>query len=552
MTSSITGCKRTHHIEVEQLEDADIVQHSLLLIKGRLQPPVCANAKQQQLKATLTLRREQVGEEDTEEQDQEQEQLTQLSTGGEFKLLFDLTAGARGSQNRDIGAACQLQLQCCSGSRLLHFVYEPRRSDYRVQPLYLVCRASDSDETTAESAEQQRKRCALIDLNLRLVQCIYAHKLHAAGHANRTFTLNGACRVFRSQLSCAAARQSSEDELWQHFATEILSSQAWGQQLQLKFVAFVGCTRYDGAAVVASGDYSYASIRRHLSAHAALGGGGLALFGSAYFYAWPSTFTEIGDCIRSTERVDLTRLPDESNYRRTYGGVYASTLGAVCHELGHCFDLGHTTDGVMGHGFDFLNRVLTVDQPTEHLPKRVLHKIQNPETTIAGASSTIGTRPRFTQLKLKQQAVGGGPSNQHLENYHAQRRNDSFYFAHNCAVILAQHRWLQPNGLHSNDLSNVARIRLDTTRAEIISSVPLRLIELRCNSNSLVAHYEEFLEKDEPVHRFQLPASLWHLLASQRTHYSFVLSVNGDTKRLACDTPLLETAAEAEVDNSGL
>ncbi|XP_034480405.1 uncharacterized protein LOC117786322 [Drosophila innubila] len=518
MSSCINDCKRVHQIEVEPLQESDKVEHSLLLIKGRLLPN-CASAKQ--LKATLNLN----------QRKKQHEQLTQLSTAGEFKLLFDLTDSERNidsSKEKEEQENCQLQLSCCSGERRLDFIYQPRRSAYRVQPLYLLCRSSKEEEDE-EVEVQTKERCALIDLNLRLVQCIYAHKLNAAGYTNRTFTLNGACRVFRSQLSCTAARGSSEDELWQHFASEILASADWGQQLHLKFVAFIGCTRYDGVTVVASGDYSYANIRRHLHGHAALGGGGLALFGTGHFYAWPRHFTEIGDCIRSTERVDVARLPDESNYRRTYGGVYASTLGAVCHELGHCFDLGHTLDGVMGHGFDYLNRVLTVDQPTEHLPQRIVSRVTDRDATnSSNASSSSLVRPRLTQLKLKQST-----GNKFLENYHAQRRNDSFYFTRNCAVILAQHRWLRPDLKEQIEL-NAAQIRLVPASSEIVSSVPLRLIELRCNLNSLVAHYEEFQEQPA-IYRFQLPDSLWHLLSTQQTHYAFVLTIDGDTKRLACE-----------------
>lgn len=515
MTSCVNVCKRVHQIEVELLKEADKVEHSLLLIKGRLQP-ICASA--QQLKATLTLRKT------------EQEQLTQLSAASEFKLLFDLSkedSKSESSSESEPAVNCELQLRCCSGQRQLQFSYQPRRSAYRVQPLYLVCQNNEKEKDDHE--QEAKQRCALIDLNLRLVQCIYAHKLSAAGYRNRTFTLNGACCVFRSQLSCQEARKCSENELWQRFASEILASSAWGQQLQLKFVAFVGCTWYNGAAVAASGDYSYTNIRRHLHAHAALGGGGLALFGSGHFYAWPQRFADIGDCIRSTERVDVTRLPDESNYRRTYGGVYASTLGAVCHELGHCFDLGHTLEGVMGHGFDYLNRVLTVDQPTEHLPQRMV-------STPAAEATISPPRPRFTQLKIKQPA-----SSKFLDNYHAQRRNDSFYFAHNCALILAQHRWLQPD-LQANT-SAAPEIQLLPANKEIVSSVPLRLIELRCNRNSLAAHYEEF-KPESATYRFQLPDSLWHLLATQRTHYVFVLTIEGDTKRLAFD----ETPAGVEAE----
>ncbi|XP_034671151.1 uncharacterized protein LOC117903318 isoform X5 [Drosophila subobscura] len=538
MISSVAACKRIHSIEVEQLQDSEEVQHSFLLIKGRLQPK-CAAAKQ--LKATLELCDEQSQSQSASQlqlqpQSQSLEQLTQLSSAGEFKLLFDLHVQQDKEEKKEevpavTSRACRLQLRSCSGSRLIRFTYKPRSSHYRVQPLYIVSQDEKEEDASAS-------RCSLIDLNLRLVQCIYAHKLHAAGFANRTFTLNGPCRRFCSQLTTEETLAKSEDELWQHFAGEILACEQWGQQLHLKFVAFVACTRYDGAAVAASGDHSYANIRRHLRGHAALGGGGLALFGSAHFYAWPRTFTEIGDCVRSAERVDVARLPDESNYRRTYGGVYASTLGAVCHELGHCFDLGHTLDGVMGHGFDYLNRVLTVDQATEHLPQRIVDQ----SSSTAGAHthahththshSHSHTRSRLTQLKLKQ------PSSQLLDNYHGQRRNDSFYFARNCAVILAHHRWLNPQPQPQPVPINTESLAIYLSRAsrEIVSATPLRLVELRCNRNSLVAHYEELSASvQQEEHRFQLPAALWHLVAEQRTHYVFVLTTNGDTKRLACD-----------------
>ena len=34
--------------------------------------------------------------------------------------------------------------------------------------------------------------------------------------------------------------------------------------------------------------------------------------------------------------------------------------GSVLHELGHCFDLGHTAEGVMARGFDDLDLYFTL------------------------------------------------------------------------------------------------------------------------------------------------------------------------------------------------
>ncbi|EDX16615.1 GD24818 [Drosophila simulans] len=497
MSSGTAGCKRAHSIEVEQPLASERLEHSLLLVKGRLVPK-CSTARQ--LKAILDL-----------PEHLSQEQLTQLSAGGEFKLLFDLEQANREEEEEE-ESACLLELRSCTATRTISFSYRPRRSSYRVQPLYLLCQ--DEEKTPA----QQHEVHSLIDLNMRLVQSIYAHKLHAAGFPNRTFTLNGKCCAFRSQLTRKQALAKSEDELWHHFAGEIIACPQWGHQLLLKFVAFVGCTRYNGDAVVASGDSSYASIRRHLKGHAALGGGGLALFGSAHFLRVAHDLRGKSATVCAAQS---KKTSPACRTRATIGGRTAA-------------------EGVMGQGFDYLNRVLTVDQPTEHLPQRIVDARRgspantnsseggSSSTSTSSASAAAGNRGRLTKLKLQ-------PSSQLLDNYHNQRRHDSFYFARNCAVILAHHRWLNLE-LEQTAAADfeAASIQLNRDTREIRSSRPIRLVELRCNQNSLVAHYEEF--EQPSVHRFQLPASLWHLLAEQCTHYVFVLTTSGDTKRLSCDS----------------
>ena len=46
--------------------------------------------------------------------------------------------------------------------------------------------------------------------------------------------------------------------------------------------------------------------------------------------------------------------------RGTYGGCFATTLGAMVHELGHTLDLGHTENGIMARGFDDMDRFFTI------------------------------------------------------------------------------------------------------------------------------------------------------------------------------------------------
>ncbi|GLV32490.1 uncharacterized protein CBL_00800 [Carabus blaptoides fortunei] len=79
-------------------------------------------------------------------------------------------------------------------------------------------------------------------------------------------------------------------------------------------------------------------------AHAALGGGGLAIFGSACLHTWPRKLEDVSKCFQNETLVDKNQFMDDSCYRGTYGGCFATTLGAVCHELCHTFDLGHTEE----------------------------------------------------------------------------------------------------------------------------------------------------------------------------------------------------------------
>ncbi len=42
----------------------------------------------------------------------------------------------------------------------------------------------------------------------------------------------------------------------------------------------------------------------------------------------------------------------------TYWANYTTALGTMLHELGHCFDLDHTREGIMRRGGDDLNLLL--------------------------------------------------------------------------------------------------------------------------------------------------------------------------------------------------
>jgi hypothetical protein len=49
--------------------------------------------------------------------------------------------------------------------------------------------------------------------------------------------------------------------------------------------------------------------------HVALGGGGLALFGSGCLHTWPESLEHVLECFTSQEVVDWKTLMDDSAYR---------------------------------------------------------------------------------------------------------------------------------------------------------------------------------------------------------------------------------------------
>ena len=475
----MTATNCLHTIKILNLQDNLLIPHQILLIKGVVDNFRCA--KQQDIRLNV---------------DEKQLQATGLSQAtGKFKFLIDLD-----TKNKDL----QLNFSYCQAKLTVNIKYQRKESLYRIQPLLILAQ----DETV--NSEKVRLNLRIIDLNLLLIQTVYAEKLNESVSQRLTFAFNDKCLIFKSQLKQEDIRQLNEHDLWQQFAKELLAS-AWGEKNHLKFVAFINCSKYLGEEIQKSQDFSYSNIRKHIKGHAALGTGGLALFSSTYFYAWPSKFENILKCFLNQQKLNLVLEPDDSNYRKTRAGVYASSLGAVCHEIGHIFDLGHDLQGVMGSNFDYINRVFTLQTKTENLPQRIVEHC--PEQA---------NKPRFTQLKK--------PANGFLQRYREQQENDSFYFSNNSAMILAYHAWLREDYVEFG--SQQFKVELDCANKIIKSlELPLKLIELRKCENSLVTEWFDLQKNfaDEKLYEFDLKMLKGKL---NKDYYIFVMSLYGHCKKL--------------------
>ncbi|XP_053625386.1 uncharacterized protein LOC128683615 [Plodia interpunctella] len=452
---------------------------------------------------------------------------------GEFKVIVQLKRGEN-----------IIELQHTEQHRKIIFLdYTPRKTNLRVTPVYIICQGHDGyfqspydNENSVESA------CKRLALGSKLIQSITAEKLFESGVGRKTFQLEHEvdskkpeCIVFRSTLNVNKARKMKQAELWTHFGRELMLSDLGSNER--KFLGFVSCTRFKGTDI--DKPMTHDEIVSLTEAYAALGGGGLALFGTACLYTWPESVEEIIPKFLDTTPVNTRRFMDDSGYRGTFGGCFATTLGSVFHELGHTFDLGHTKDGIMGRGFDNIDRVFTVGdkrssmvkdnmnnyngKPVQHStialqrnisvtmnvaePLRVLGP--RSKTTLGNFASMsksdiIRRSPNVTPI-TRPSSVYSNISNKTdcKRNINRVNGNDSIYWTRNCAVLLSYHRWF--NNEYGRERQAITRyLKFDKNKMMIISTAGIRIVEVRDESNGMVLDSYEFTNL-LPEKRFLLP-----------------------------------------------
>ncbi|ETN64183.1 hypothetical protein AND_004063 [Anopheles darlingi] len=481
-------CEILHNIEVTNVQESETFHHPIVLLKGSINN-LCEGTE---LRINFD-----------EQQDQHWPLPYSCSVDvGEsfekrykFRLLLRLKEG----QN-------DINLHYCKAERRFCFYYVPRCSPYTVVPLYLICKGhSGRYQSHVEDQENTATvACQKITLAIELLQCLYGEKLHEEGYGRKTFALGSTCVPFHSQLEWTQSVGMTEGELWEYFARELVQSKQY-DMATVKVVAFLSSTHFEG---ITDGDYSYGNIRAKTTGHAALGGGGLALFGTGCLYTWPTMLEHVGAAFSNPQLVDCANLLDDSNYRRTYGGCFATTLGSVCHEMGHTFDLGHTPDGsIMGDGFDGIERVFIAPR--------------YPGTDV-GPRRLVETKPRGPAGRLTQLKRPGDVFRQRMD----VKCNDGIFFAPNSAITLNYHRWFQQNP--ASPVANGPMILFDRDTRLVSSEEPgspLVLVELRLSSNGMMQKFWTFQcdPKCIPQTQLQLPK-----LSNLLDHTLFVMNAVGD------------------------
>ncbi|XP_016919976.2 uncharacterized protein LOC108002675 [Apis cerana] len=500
---------------VTNLVDGESLCYSLALIRGRA--PIACNF--------ITVR------------NQENQSSEWPIVSGEFRAIVELTRGPN-----------KLEFETAGQRKGLVLIHEPRTTRLRVTPVYVICSGHDGYFQGPRGEDRSPESAATrIGLGARLLQTLTAEKLREAGYGRKTFQLerdlDGAeCLVMHSMLDVDRARAMNQRELWELIARELMTGPLASKDR--KYLAFLSCTRYRGAPNPRTHEDTLARTQ----GHAALGGGGLALFGSACLHTWPTCMAQILSRFLDATIIDTEQLMDDSNYRGTHGGCFATTLGAVLHELGHTFDLGHTREGIMGRGFDYVDRVFVgaagidfnrnpvLRRDPQHTtialsrPLSVTVTIQEPYALLASPRRnrllSESSRPSSSQNPSRLLGRLSAPASPELNRSFSKSllqtqpaleqtpnsQTDRTFWSPSCAAFLAYHRWF------NSEMDNVFTrpfhdIEYDGKRNVIRSRFGVRVIELRETSGGMVVGSRQFPGSRPPLETL-VPLAPPHIIAA--------------------------------------
>jgi hypothetical protein len=232
--------------------------------------------------------------------------------------------------------------------------YKPENSDYKVRPVYLL--AKDEEPTFLGLGRNDESEVrARFSTAVELMQGFCAQAMADAGYGFKTFHLDFEPSG-QAEIDFVRMGETGDDlnklggyELYAK-VNEMLSKKY--DYNRTKVIAIMGFTRYDMKT-------------RTVSAHTALGGGGLGLFASGSMQFWPRSIADSWRVFGDPTPVDPYQTFDDSGLRYRVWANAATTIGAMMHEMGHTFGLPHTVDGrcIMSRGFDQFNLSLFEIEP---------------------------------------------------------------------------------------------------------------------------------------------------------------------------------------------
>lgn len=442
-------CKKNHSIDIKKIDENQKFSREIVLIYGTVKNP--CDCKYIEFNGSLR----------------------QALYNGNFKILISLQ---RNSVN-------QLTVKYCETKLEIKLQHESSIDPiyYDIQPIYIITKDHDgcfqSDGFTSNSPDAA---CTKINLIMELAQCVISSKIYEAEGKEKSFKLQE-CEIFDSELSTEDALKMTQWELYDKVAKDLVLKFGDDVGKTRKFVGFLSCTKFLG--LNESEAYNYLNIKNKTLANASLGNGFLALLGTGCFYALPNDVNNVVEAFQDKKAVDVKKLLDDSNYRGTYGGCFSTFLGSLIHELGHCFDLGHTNTGLMGTDIDHVHRFFLCQNFTEIMPKRIISNCQPIEKAENNLSNRI--------TKIKKNGT-------YMEKYHEQKNNDLTNFEQNCLITLMTHKWFTQN--NTIDCVTIQDRTVSSNNSELV------LVEIRESKlkNSMLKKFWDL--RDRQVKKFEIPA----------------------------------------------
>lgn len=226
---------------------------------------------------------------------------------GKFKALVYLQKGKN-----------EIKIQHKSLSLNLNLTYEPLSSKKFVRLVYIKC-IDDEGLFQAPPVENNSvsSACSRIVLGAQMLQTFTYDKFKEHNLPKKTFRLEEEnskiiCHVFTSSLTLNKAYELNEEQLWSHFAIELMNSDLRVRN-DCKFLAFLSFTRYNNHSNKIPS--SHQEILKMTKGQVALGGGGLALFGSGCLHTWPENVQQVPWRFGDRRKIDRMKFMDDSANR---------------------------------------------------------------------------------------------------------------------------------------------------------------------------------------------------------------------------------------------
>ncbi|KAF8792287.1 putative zinc metalloproteinase-like protein [Argiope bruennichi] len=429
---------------------------------------------------------------------------------GRFKILVKLKIG----ENR-------IKFQHKNFVCFLHLIYEPLKCERFIRLVYIKCKDGDGTFQAPQNEDNSvNSACRRLGLAGKMLQTFTSDKLKEHNLSGKTFRLEEendevVCHVFTSSLSLAEAYKLNEEQLWSHFAIELMNSKLRIGN-KCKFLAFLSFTRYDNNSNTPP--LNHKEVLALTKGQVALGGGGLALFGSGCLHTWPESLQEIPWRFGDKRKIDRMSLMDDSANRGWYWACYSTGLGATLHELGHTFDLGHTNGGIMGRGFDDIHKYFIIDMfYHDHL----FQKDHNPHFQQSSIHSHTVPLCLTSPISWKPTSSMDVSDNQPHKNdeesvdFHSEQNNNCInensinerpwripnppdrssdeklavhvggaYWTRSSALILHFHKWF------NNDADSQSKGAITMKGTTLSSPNGIRVVEFRDSEGTSIGHLE--------------------------------------------------------------